>query len=36
MVDVGIKLSYMPGNSFPPVHIKYTFNSEAMRTEYWK
>ena len=32
--DVGIKWSYMPGNSLPPVHKKYTFNSEAKRTDF--
>jgi len=28
----GIRWSYMPGNSLPPVHKEYTFNSEAKRT----
>ena len=32
--DVGIRWSYMPGNSLPPVHKKYTFNSEAKRTDF--
>jgi len=33
-LDVGIRWSYMPGNSLPPVHKKYTFNSEAIRTDF--
>ena len=32
--DVGIRWSYMPENSLPPVHKKYTANSEARRTEF--
>ena len=33
-LDVGIRWSYMPGISLPPVHKKYTFNSEAKRTNF--
>ena len=33
-LDAGIRWSYMPGNSLPPVHKKYTFNSEAKRTDF--
>ena len=33
-LDVGIRWSYMPGNSLPPAHKKYTFNSEAKRTDF--
>ena len=33
-LDVGIRWSYMPGNSLPPVHKKYTINSEARKTEF--
>ena len=33
--DAGIRyMSYVPGNSLPPVRKKYTINSEARRTEF--
>ena len=32
-LDVRIRWSYMPGKSLPPVHKKYSFNSEAKRTD---
>ena len=33
-LDVGLRWSYMPGKSLPPAHKKYTFNSEAKRTDF--
>ena len=33
-LDVGIRWLYMQGNPLPPVHKKYTMNSEARNTEF--